>query len=192
MAISAVILSGGRATRMQGLDKGLVNLQGKPLVQHVIERIQPQVDELFINANRELDTYKSFGISVFTDDQADFIGPLAGFYIGLSQAKHPYLLTVPCDSPYLPMNIANRLYRELTELNVDIAVAKSDGNTHPVISLCRTSTLSSLVTAIQAGERKVSAWQKSLRYTEVIFDDSAEAFINLNTLQDVARLDDQP
>lgn len=192
MAISAVILSGGRATRMQGLDKGLVNLQGKPLVQHVIERIQPQVDELFINANREIDTYKSFGIPVFTDVQADFIGPLAGFYIGLSKAKHPYLLTVPCDSPYLPLNIANRLYCELTELNVDIAVAKSYGDTHPVISLCRTSTLPSLATAIQAGERKVRAWQKSLRYTEVNFDDCAEAFINLNTLQDVARLDDQP
>ncbi len=161
MAISAVILSGGRATRMGGLDKGLVNLNGKPLVKHVIERIQPQVDELFINANRELDTYKSFGISVFTDEQADFIGPLAGFYIGLSQAKHPYLLTVPCDSPYIPIDIANRLYRGLTELNVDIAVAKSNGDTHPVISLCRTSTLPSLVTAIQAGERKVSAWQKS-------------------------------
>lgn len=191
MAISAVILSGGRATRMGGLDKGLVNLNGKPLVKHVIERIQPQVDELFINANRELDTYKSFGISVFTDEQAGFIGPLAGFYVGLSQAKHPYLLTVPCDSPYIPMDIANRLYRGLSELNVDIAMAKSNGDTHPVISLCRTSTLPSLVTAIQAGERKVSAWQKSLRYTEVIFNDSAEAFINLNTLQDIARLDDQ-
>ena len=191
MAISAVILSGGRATRMGGLDKGLVNLNGKPLVKHVIERIQPQVDELFINANRELDTYKSFGISVFTDEQADFIGPLAGFYIGLSQAKHPYLLTVPCDSPYIPIDIANRLYRGLTELNVDIAVAKSNGDTHPVISLCRTSTLPSLVTAIQAGERKVSTWQKSLRYSEVTFDDCAEAFINLNTLQDVARLDSQ-
>lgn len=192
MAISAVILSGGRATRMGGLDKGLVNLNGKPLVQHVIERIQPQVDEIFINANRELPTYQSFGISVFSDEQADFIGPLAGFYIGLSQAKHPYLLTVPCDSPYLPMNIANRLYLELKELNVDIAVAKSNGDAHPVISLCRTSTLPSLATAIQAGERKVSAWQKSLRYTEVMFDDCAEAFTNLNTLQDVARLDGQP
>lgn len=189
MAISAVILSGGRATRMGGLDKGLVKLQGKPLVQHVIERIQPQVDELFINANRELGVYQSFGIPVFKDEQADFIGPLAGFYIGLSQAKHPYLLTVPCDSPYLPMHIAHRLYRDLTELNVDIAVAKSDGETHPVISLCKTSTLPSLISAIQAGERKVSAWQKSLRYTEVTFDDCAEAFTNLNTLQDIARLD---
>lgn len=189
MAISAVILSGGRATRMGGVDKGLVNLQGKPLVKHVIERIQPQVDELFINANRELDTYKSFGISVFTDEQCDFIGPLAGFYIGLSKAQHPFLLTVPCDSPYLPLNIANRLYRELIELNVDIAVAKSDGNTHPVISLCRTSALPSLTRAIQAGERKVSAWQKSLRYAEVNFDDCADGFTNLNTLQDIASLD---
>lgn len=191
MAISAVIMSGGRATRMGGIDKGLVNLHGKPLVQHVIERIQPQVDEIFINANRELPTYRSFGMPVFTDEQADFIGPLAGFYIGLSQAKHPYLLTVPCDSPQLPLNVVNRLYHALSALNVDIAVAASDGHAHPVISLSRTSTLPSLIAAIQAGERKVSAWQKSLQYAEVNFDDCADAFINLNTLQDVAHLDKQ-
>lgn len=176
---------------MGGLDKGLVKLNGKPLVHHVIERIQPQVDELFINANRELDTYNSFGVPVFTDEQADFIGPLAGFYIGLSKAKNPYLLTVPCDSPQLPLNLVNRLYHELTALNVDIAVAKSDGHAHPVISLCRTSTLPSLATAIHAGERKVSVWQKSLRYIEVNFDDCADAFINLNTQHDVASLDKQ-
>ncbi len=191
MAISAVILSGGRATRMGGVDKGLVNFQGKPLVQHVIERIQPQVDEVFINANRELPTYKSFGVPVFTDDQADFIGPLAGFYIGLLHAKHPYLLTIPCDSPLMPFDIANRLYQSLDALNADIAVAKSDGHAHPVISLCRTALLPSLRNAIQQGERKVSAWQKSQQYIEVDFDDSAKAFINLNTLHDVAELESQ-
>lgn len=191
MAISAVILSGGRATRMGGVDKGLVNFQGKPLVQHVIERIQPQVDEVFINANRELPTYKSFAVPVFTDDQADFIGPLAGFYIGLLHAKHPYLLTIPCDSPLIPFDIANRLYQSLDALNADIAVAKSDGYAHPVISLCRTALLPSLLNAIQQGERKVSAWQKSQQYIEVDFDDSAEAFINLNTLHDVAELESQ-
>lgn len=182
-------MSGGRATRMGGVDKGLVNFQGKPLVQHVIERIQPQVDEVFINANRELPTYQSFGVPVFTDEQADFIGPLAGFYIGLSHAKHPYLLTVPCDSPHLPIDVVSRLYQALDRLNADIAVARSDGHAHPVISLCRTTLLASLRNAIQQGERKVSAWQKSQHYTEVNFDNNAEAFINLNTLHDVAELE---
>lgn len=176
---------------MGGVDKGLVNLNGKPLVQHVIERIQPQVDEMFINANRELPAYQSFGIPVFADAQSNFIGPLAGFYVGLSQAKHPYLLTVPCDSPQLPLNMVNRLYHALNELKVDIAVANSNGHAHPVISLSRTSTLPSLMAAIDAGERKVSTWQKSLSYIEVSFDDCADAFINLNTLQDVSLLDKQ-
>jgi molybdenum cofactor guanylyltransferase len=189
MTISAVILSGGRATRMGGIDKGLVSFHGKHLVQHVIERVQPQVCEIFINANRELPAYHSLGLPVFTDKHADFIGPLAGFYIGLTQAKHPYLLTVPCDVPHLPGDTANRLYQSLNDVHADIAVAKSNGHTHPVISLCRTSVLSSLITAIQKGERKVSAWQKSLNYIEVNFDDCGEAFINLNTLADISQLE---
>ncbi len=189
MTISAVILSGGRATRMGGIDKGLVSFHGKPLVQHVIERVQPQVSEIFINANRELAAYQSLGLPVFTDQHADFIGPLAGFYIGLSQAKHPYLLTVPCDVPYLPNTIASRLYQALRDVDADVAVAESDGHTHPVISLCRTTTLSSLMSAIQQGQRKVSAWQKSLGYIEVNFDDCGDAFTNLNTLTELARLE---
>jgi molybdenum cofactor guanylyltransferase len=189
MSISAIILSGGRATRMGGIDKGLVSLHGKPLVQHVIERVQPQVNELLINANRELSTYQSFGLPIYTDEQADFIGPLAGFYIGLSHAKHPYLLTVPCDAPNLAKDIAISLQQALIEQDADIAVAQSDGHAHPVISMCRISTLPSLITAIHQDVRKVSTWQKSLRYIEVNFDDSCDSFINLNTLDDIASLE---
>ncbi|OYY48317.1 MAG: molybdenum cofactor guanylyltransferase MobA [Methylophilales bacterium 28-44-11] len=188
MTISAVILCGGRATRMGGIDKGLVSLHGKPLVQHVIERVQPQVSEIFINANRELSVYQSFGFPVISDVQADFIGPLAGFYIGMLQANHPYLFTVPCDVPYLPNNITSRLLQALTESSADIAVAKSDGHAHPVISLCKTSTLPSLKSSIELGMRKVSAWQQSLHYIEVNFDD-IDAFTNLNTLDDLAQLE---
>jgi molybdopterin-guanine dinucleotide biosynthesis protein A len=189
MTISAVILSGGRAIRMGGIDKGLVSLHGKPLVQHVIERVEPQVNEVLINANRELAVYQSFGLPVLTDEHADFIGPLAGFYIGLSQAKYPYLFTAPCDVPYLPNNVVSRLYQALSDLKADIAVAKSNGHVHPVISLCRASTLDSLTATIQQNERKVSAWQQSLNYIEVNFDDCSDAFINLNTLADLALLE---
>jgi molybdenum cofactor guanylyltransferase len=189
MSISAIILSGGRATRMGGIDKGLVSLHGKPLLLHVIERIQPQVNELLINANRELSTYQSFGLPVYTDEQVDFIGPLAGFYIGLTHAKHPYLLTVPCDAPNLGNDIANRLLQALIEQNAEIAVAQSDGHAHPVISMCRISTLPSLITAIHQNVRKVSTWQKSLHYIEVNFDDCRDSFINLNTLDDIASLE---
>lgn len=189
MGISAVILCGGRATRMGGLDKGLVDYQGKLLVHHVISLIQPQVDELLINANREILHYESFGFPVFQDTHPDFIGPLAGFYVGLTQAKYDFLMTVPCDTPHLPDNLCQRLYQALIIEHADIAVAQSDGAAHPVISLCKTSVLSALTEAIERGERKVSTWQKSLAYTEVNFDDCAHAFANLNTLQDLNRLD---
>ena len=99
MAISSIILSGGRATRMGGVDKGLVLLQQQPLVKYVISRLTPQVDEILINANREIAQYQHLGYEVLQDETSDFIGPLAGFSLGLKHSKYEYLLTVPCDSP---------------------------------------------------------------------------------------------
>ncbi len=187
--VSATILSGGRATRMGGIDKGLVTLQNQPLIQHVIKRLTPQVDEVFINANREILQYQAFGYPVLQDSYADFIGPLAGFSLGLQHAKHDYLLTVPCDSPLLPLDLAQRLLTQLTEKNAEIAVASSYGNAHPVFCLCKKSVLPSLTDYLDSGERRVSAWQKSLAYIEVDFSDIADAFINLNTPEDLAALE---
>ncbi len=188
--ISAIILSGGRATRMGGVDKGLVNLHGKPLIAHVIERLAAQVDELFINANRELEIYQTFGLPVFNDETQDFSGPLAGFQLALKHATHDYVCIVPCDSPFLPDNLVQKLFTALLEENADIAVANSDQNTHPVFCLCRKSVLPSLEAFIKGGQAKVSAWQKSLHYVEVDFtepDDNGatKAFLNLNTLEDL-------
>jgi molybdenum cofactor guanylyltransferase len=185
MNISSIILSGGRATRMGGIDKGLVFLQQKPLIQHVIERIAPQVDEVFINANRELEQYMAFNLPILQDETHDYIGPLAGFSLGLQHANHDLVLTVPCDSPLLPMDLAKRLLRGVTEANVDIAVACSNGDTHPVFCLMKKSLLSSLTTFIENGGRKVSTWQKSQPYIEVDFSDCPDGFINLNTLDDI-------
>ncbi len=189
MAISCIILSGGRATRMGGVDKGLVTLHVKPLIQRVIARLTPQVDEILINANREIAQYQTFGLPVFQDVHADFIGPLAGFSLGLQHAKHDYLLTVPCDSPLLPQDLAQRLLNGLIKNNADIAVASSDGNAHPVFCLCKKSVLPSLAAYLKAGERRVSSWQKSLACTEVDFSDCSDAFINLNTFEDLAALE---
>ncbi len=192
MAISCVILAGGRATRMNGVDKGLVTLNDQPLVAHVIGVVAPQVDEILINANREIAQYQAFGYPVFQDITADFIGPLAGFQVGLTHAKYDFVLTVPCDAPTLPENLVQRLLMALTQNTADIAVAKSAGNTHPVVSLCKKACLNSLTRYIESGERKVSVWQKSLKYVEVDFTDSGQAqkelFINLNTFEDVATL----
>jgi molybdopterin-guanine dinucleotide biosynthesis protein A len=187
--ITAIILSGGRATRMNGAEKGLVLLLHKPLIQHVIERLNPQSDEILINANLEKAQYQAFGYPVLQDEVEDFLGPLAGFSLGLLQAKHDYVLTVPCDSPLLTLNLAKRLLAALLEHNADIAVACSDGNTHPVFSLCRKSVLASLIVYLEQGERRVSAWQKRQNYIEVDFSDVSDAFTNLNTFEDLAALE---
>ena len=189
MNISAVILAGGLATRMKGADKGLIMLHEKPLVQHVIERLKPQVDEILINANREIASYQTFGYPVLQDEVEDFLGPLAGFSLGLQHAKYDYVLTVPCDSPLLPPDLAKRLMSALIKHNADIAVASSEDNTHPVFSLCKNSVLASLTAYLQQGERRVSAWQKSQHYIEVDFSDVSDAFTNLNTFEDLAALE---
>lgn len=190
--ISAIILSGGRATRMGGVDKGLVQLHGKPLIAHVIARLAPQVDELLINANRELDQYKNFGYPVFADESQKFLGPLAGFQLGLKHATHDYVCIVPCDSPFLPENLVQKLLTALLENNAEVAVASSDQNSHPVFCLCKINVLPSLEAFISSGQGKVSAWQKGLRYIEVDFSDCSEAFTNLNTLEDLAALEQKP
>ena len=189
MAISAIILSGGRATRMGGADKGLVALQKNPLIAHVIKRLKPQVDEILINANREITAYEAFGLPVLKDENDDFLGPLAGFLLGLKHAKHDYVLTVPCDSPLLPLDLAERLLNGIAAALADIAVASSDGDTHPVFCLMKKSVLPSLTEYLASGERKVSTWQKSQKYVEVDFSDCADAFINLNTFEDLKALE---
>jgi len=189
MSISAIILAGGRATRMGGMDKGLVPFNQKPLITHVIARLAAQVDEIIINANRETDAYKTFGYPVLPDELADFAGPLAGIQLGLKHAQNDYLLTVPCDTPLLPLNLAKQLKTALVQHNAEIAVATSDGNTHPVFCLCKRSVLPGLNDFLQRGGRKVSDWQKSLKYVNVDFSDSDEAFTNLNTPEDIAKLE---
>ena len=186
--ISAIILSGGRAARMGGTDKGLVLLNNKPFIQYVIERLTPQVDEILINANREIPQYQAFNFPTFQDDNPDFIGPLAGFSLGLQHGKHDYLLTVPCDSPLIPTDLTDRLLNAMLEKSADIAVARSGGHAHPVFCLMKKSVLPSLIKYIEHGERKVSTWQKSLNYIEVLFNDCDEAFVNLNTFEELEAL----
>ena len=174
---------------MNGVDKGLVFLQDKPLIAQVILRLKPQVDEILINANREIARYEALGYPVLKDENKDFIGPLAGFSLGLQHAKHDYVLTVPCDSPLFPLDLAARLLNRMLESRMDIAVASSDGNTHPVFCLMKKSVLPSLLAYIESGERKVSAWQKSQQYLEVNFSDCSDAFVNLNTFEDLVALE---
>ncbi|HYG54518.1 MAG TPA: molybdenum cofactor guanylyltransferase MobA [Burkholderiales bacterium] len=182
--VSGIVLAGGLGRRMGGVDKGLQLLRGKPMAQWVIERLAPQVDEVIINANQNLDTYRRFG-TVVADEISGFAGPLAGLHAGMKAASHPLVVTVPCDSPFLPQDLVSRLRKSLEEN--DVAVAKTGDQAHPVFAIVRRNCLANLEQFLSDGGRKIDAWYGRLKFVEVPFDDEAEAFRNINTREELAR-----
>lgn len=179
--ISGVILAGGLGRRMGGTDKGLQELRGRPLVAWVSERFAPQVDELLINANQNLDRYAGFGYTVVSDRVPEFAGPLAGLHAALSAAKYPLVATAPCDSPFLPADLVGRLQAALTEQCADLAIARTFDQPHPVFCLCRRDLLPSLDDYLASGQRKFERWCSAVNSIVVPFDDVADAFENINT-----------
>ena len=155
--ITGILLAGGQGRRMGGVDKGLQLLRGKPMAQHVIERFAPQVDELLINANQNIEQYQGLGYRVIPDAIGGFVGPLAGLHRGLSEAN-----------------------------NAELAVAKTGDQPHPVFSLCRTSVLPSLTAFLESGGRKIDLWYSQLKAVEVQFTDEA-AFRNINTREELSQ-----
>jgi molybdopterin-guanine dinucleotide biosynthesis protein A len=183
--VTGLVLAGGQGRRMGGVDKGLQLLRGKPMAQWVIERLAPQVDEVLINCNQNLEAYARFGHRVVPDEITGFAGPLAGLHAGLKAATHPLVVTVPCDSPFLPLDLVTRLKDSLREQ--DLAVAKTGDQPHPVFSLVRKDVLDNLEQFLIGGGRKIDAWYASLRTIEVSFDDDADAFRNINTLDELGK-----
>jgi molybdopterin-guanine dinucleotide biosynthesis protein A len=181
--VSGIVLAGGQGRRMGGVDKGLQMLRGKPMVAWVLERLAPQVDEILVNANQNLEAYARLGHRVVPDAIGGFAGPLAGLHAGLSVAGHPLAVTVPCDSPFLPLDLVARL-REALGAN-DLAVAKTGAQPHPVFSLVRRAVLAHLAEFLAGGGRKIDAWYASLKIVEVPFDDEADAFRNINTREEL-------
>jgi len=189
--ITGLILCGGRGTRMGGVDKGLQNHNGIPLAMHALLRLQPQVGQLMINANRNLSAYESMGVPVWVDQLVDFPGPLAGWLAGLEQCQTPYMVTVPCDTPDFPQDLVPRLAEALVREDADIAMAATqEGDrvqVQPVFCLLKASLLESLVAYLYAGERKIDRWTAKHRVATVVFDDAC-AFFNANTPQELAQL----
>ena len=174
---------------MGGVDKGLQAFRGKPMVAHVIERLAPQVGELLINANRNPEAYARFGHRVVADEIEGFAGPLAGFERGLAHATGNLVMTVPCDSPFLPLDLVERLRSALERETAQLAVAKTGDQAHPVFSLMRRDVHSSLRDFLASGQRKIDKWYGALRVVEVSFDDEADAFLNINTREELASLE---
>ena len=175
--ISGIILAGGESRRMAGEDKGLLLFAGQPLIAHTIARIAPQVDELIINANRHSAEYCQFGYPLISDDTPGFLGPLAGMLAGLKASTHEWVLTVACDTPFLPRDLVKSL--QVATHNADLVVA-STTRRHPTVMLCRRSLATNLASALDQGERKVQNWQAKQRLAIVTFTDES-AFANINT-----------
>jgi molybdopterin-guanine dinucleotide biosynthesis protein A len=185
-SVTGLILAGGKGSRMGGVDKGLQNFRGKRLVDHVYERLVPQVGGVIINANQNHDAYRTFGVRVVSDAIGGFAGPLAGLHAGLSVSKRPFLASVPCDSPFLPADLVDRLFARIDASGAELAVAKTGEQPHPVFSLVRRGVLDHLTEFLKGGGRKIDAWYATLNVVEVPFDDEAEGFSNINTLEELA------
>ena len=192
--ITGLILAGGRAQRMGGIDKGLIPFLGKPLIESAITRLKSQVGQILINANRNITKYASYGYPVIMDETTDFSGPLAGFGAGLKVCATSYLLTVPCDSPLLPTNLGIKLATEMTRGDFQLVYASTkemDGKVwaQPVFCLMRADLQESLETFINKGDLKIDRWFKELRSSTVVFDD-VQVFANVNTPEELKRLEE--
>ena len=183
--VSGIVLAGGLGRRMGGVDKGLQLLHDRPMIAHVLARLAPQVVDIVINANQNLERYAAFGHRVVPDAIGGFAGPLAGLHAGLAAVSNEIAVTVPCDSPFLPDDLVARLHAQLG--NNQLAVAKTGEQAHPVFALVRRAVAGNLEMFLKSGGRKIDAWYASLKVVEVLFDDEADAFRNINTREELGR-----
>jgi len=187
--ITGLILAGGRGRRMGGADKGWVLVHGRPMIEHVVARLHPQVGALLINANRNIERYQALGYPVVADEIEGFLGPLAGALSGLRAARTPYLITVPCDSPLIPMDLVSRMAAALVRERADLAVAHDGERSHPVFLLLRTALADDIAAFLATGDRKIDRWFAHHRVAWADFRDTPEAFINVNDAGEQAELE---
>ena len=197
-SITGLILAGGRGTRMAGADKGLQTFNGQRLIDHALQRLTPQVAITAINANRHLPIYQALDVAVWPDKNSNFEGPLAGFLVGLENAATPYVLTVPCDTPFFPMDLAQRLATALHDKSADMAMVSAPSPAEPQIlrkqptfCLMHTRLQTSLKDFLAKGGRKIADWASQHTTVLVPFDwphDALDAFSNLNTPEELQAL----
>lgn len=188
--ITGVILAGGQARRMGGQDKGLIEVNGRAMVDYVVSALRTQVGELIINANRHLEAYAALGnCQVVSDQQQGFVGPLAGMASAMSHCRTPYLLAVPCDSPLIAPDLAQRLYLTLVNQNADISSVHDGDRLQPVFALLSCALLPSIVAYLQTGQRKIDTWYESQRFAVADFSDQPNMFLNINTPEERDQLE---
>jgi molybdopterin-guanine dinucleotide biosynthesis protein A len=185
--ITAVILSGGRSSRMQGEDKGLILLNDKPLISYVVDVVDGKVGRLLISANRNIEAYQQYG-EVISDELADFQGPLAGIAKAMSVVSTPYLLVLPCDGPLINGIVIDRLIQCMVDKDMDISVANDGSHINPTFALIKTSLKDNLLAFLDSGERKLGLWIEQNDFQKVDFSDQPKVFINLNNPQDFDKI----
>jgi molybdopterin-guanine dinucleotide biosynthesis protein A len=185
--ITTVILSGGRSSRMQGKDKGLILLNDKPLIGYVVDVVDGRAGRLLISANRNIEAYQQYG-EVISDELTDFQGPLAGIAKALSVVSTPYLLVLPCDSPLVNETVIDRLIKCMADKDMDICVADDGTHIHPTFALIKTSLKDNLLAFLDSGERKLGLWIEQNNFQKVDCSDQPKVFINLNNPQDFDKI----
>ena len=181
--VTAVILAGGEGNRMGGIDKGLVELNGRPLIEYVISNIAPQLNNnIIISANRNLNRYQTYGYLVIVD-QLSGSGPLAGILQALQQCKTEWLLTVPCDTPGLPDDLVAKLLATVNQTEACLVTAHDGKRLQPLCSMIRSDMAAPLQHYLEAGNRKVALWLEQQKFITVDFSDNPQAFENINNLK---------
>ena len=183
--VTGVILAGGQARRMGGQDKGLVMLDGKPMVEIIIDVFKPQTAKLLINANRNHDRYSQYGFELVADELSGYCGPLAGMASALKTINTDYMVTAPCDSPFIPLDLVQRLADALDNKSTEISVAHDGERIQPVFCMLKKTLLQSLTDYLAAGDRKIDRWFKQHNFAIADFSDKPETFDNINTQEDV-------
>ena len=186
-SITGLILAGGRARRMEGQDKGLIKLLGKPMIAYSIDALQTQLENIIINANRNQDHYRQYAEHVMADDISGYHGPLAGVATALKRIDTELLMTIPCDSPFLPCDLVSRLAKPFINGNIDISVAHNGERIQPVFSLLRKSLSHSLDAYLASSERRIDRWFEQHAVQPVDFSDVPDTFDNINTPDDLKR-----
>jgi molybdopterin-guanine dinucleotide biosynthesis protein A len=189
--VTAVILAGGKGRRMDGKDKGLVELANRPLIEYVIDAVKPQVETIILNANRNREQYSRYGYPVVSDTLLDYQGPLAGFICAMKSSTTSHIVTLPCDGPFVPGDLVERLISSLTDNSAEIAVAHDGERMQPVYSLIPVTLSDSLDAFLESGERKIDLWYKQHRIALADFSDCPETFRNINTAEQRERLQNE-
>ncbi|WP_028117055.1 molybdenum cofactor guanylyltransferase MobA [Ferrimonas senticii] len=187
--LTLAVLAGGQAQRMGGQDKGLIDVAGQPMVQHVLQRLDAEQLPTLLISNRNQDQYRQLGYPVYSDNIPGFAGPLAGVCRALEAATTDYVLVVPCDTPRLPTDLAERMFTHLQQQDAEVVIARDEQQDHPIVMLLQRNLLGSLQQFLDAGERKVIFWCQQHRMSYCLFDGQSAAFANINTPEQKQQLE---